>query len=707
MEKFSRNIRFTLAATAAILLLFSESAFCQVPPGLYYQAIVRGSDGKEIVNTTIKIRLSILSDTNGFYASGTGTYIWEEEQSTKTNGFGLINVVFGDLVKAVKVQGSATSFASIPWNTTVPLFMGIKIANPTTFKNMGTSRIWTVPFAMASGNVNGSVPKLAITGTTTDMQEALFEIKNKNGQTVFAVYNEGIRAYVDNGAKAGAKGGFAVGGFGEAKAPSQPLLIISPDSARIYFDETKVKGVKGGFAIGGFDAAKGTLNELMFLTPENYFIGHSSGKLITTAAMYNSTLGYQSGKSLINATNNVFIGYQSGYSTTSGSSNIFMGTSSGYSNTTGYWNIMLGRATGQKNTTGYANIIIGDYAGNNNTTGIRNVFVGDYAGGWNTIGENNVFIGANAGNKNSEGNFNISIGTQAGELNTTGQWNTILGYFAGNANLTSGSQVLLGYYAGKTNTGGWNTMVGSLAGEQSGTANESTYIGLAAGQYATGNRNVFIGRWAGRNEAANSNKLVIETAYEGTDNLNNALVYGDFISKFFKINGQARSSLSKQYDWAATFTNSYGSGGYGIKIQAGDASASGDMIDFYSQAGFYQGSVRMTNGVISLYGKSDARLKENIKDSEINGLKLLQDLKLVDYNYSKSPEKHTGYIAQEAKQVYPEMVAYKEKEDIYTVSYTSLVPILHKAILEQQQQIEAQAKRITELEAAVKLLMNK
>jgi hypothetical protein len=43
---------------------------------------------KPVTNATIKIKLSILTDTSGFFASGSGTYLWEEEQTNvKTNTF--------------------------------------------------------------------------------------------------------------------------------------------------------------------------------------------------------------------------------------------------------------------------------------------------------------------------------------------------------------------------------------------------------------------------------------------------------------------------------------------------------------------------------------------------------------------------------------------------------------------------------------------
>ena len=119
----------------------------QIPQGFNYQAIARDASGNPITNATIKVKLSILSDTTGFYVSGSGTYVWEEEQTNvKTNAFGLFTLVLGN-PSATKIQGSATSFSSIDWNVAT-LYIGSKIANPTDYKNLGSAKLWTVPYSM-------------------------------------------------------------------------------------------------------------------------------------------------------------------------------------------------------------------------------------------------------------------------------------------------------------------------------------------------------------------------------------------------------------------------------------------------------------------------------------------------------------------------------------------------------------------------------
>ena len=207
-------------------LLFTFT-FClgtaQVPKGFNYQAIARGSDGKEIANTALQVKISILSDTTGFYKFGTGTYVWEEQQDVTTNSLGLFTLVVGNPT-ALKIFGTGT-FSDINW-TVIPLYIGTKIKYQGNWKIMGAAQLWTVPYSMVSANLKGTLTKLGVKGETTDPDSILFEVKNKSGQTIFAVYNEGVRVYVSDGAK-GLKGGFAVGGFGTDKAVSTPYFVQS------------------------------------------------------------------------------------------------------------------------------------------------------------------------------------------------------------------------------------------------------------------------------------------------------------------------------------------------------------------------------------------------------------------------------------------------------------------------------------------------
>jgi hypothetical protein len=293
----------------SVMFLVCMSIYSQVPQGFNYQAIARNSQGNPITNSILKVRLSVLTDTTGFYLTGAGTYLWEEEHTgVPTNSFGLFNLILG-ATNATKVQGSAANFSSIDWSIT-PLFIGVKVANPTDYKNMGAARLLSVPYSLVStkasnattvtngvyttgsysnpswvtslagSKVSGTVSnasnsdhslmadsakaitkasKLSVVSGDDTGTSALFEVKRKDGQTVFAVYPDAVNIYVPRVAK-GQKGGFAIGGFDGAKATPQDYFRVTPDSVRVYIKNNppSSKGsTKGGFAIGGYDEVKG------------------------------------------------------------------------------------------------------------------------------------------------------------------------------------------------------------------------------------------------------------------------------------------------------------------------------------------------------------------------------------------------------------------------------------------------------------------
>lgn len=102
---------------------------------------------------------------------------------------------------------------------------------------------------------------------------------------------------------------------------------------------------------------------------------------------------------------------------------------------------------------------------------------------------------------------------------------------------------------------------------------------------------------------------------------------------------------------------------------------------------------------------SDARVKSNIKTLK-DGLPTVLALHPVTYDLQGRPS--TGFLAQKLYKVVPEAVSKPEDETkgLYAVSYTAIVPLLTKAIQEQQQQIEELKKEIGSLrkmlEAALK-----
>jgi hypothetical protein len=117
------------------------------------------------------------------------------------------------------------------------------------------------------------------------------------------------------------------------------------------------------------------------------------------------------------------------------------------------------------------------------------------------------------------------------------------------------------------------------------------------------------------------------------------------------------------------------------------------------------GNVENTN---NSYGAiSDLKLKENIVDATPK-LEKLQQVRVVNYNLIGEEQKQIGVIAQELEQVFPGMVSETpdrdaEGNDLGTttksVKYSVFVPMLIKAIQEQQALITDLRARVAALEA--------
>ena len=134
-------------------------------------------------------------------------------------------------------------------------------------------------------------------------------------------------------------------------------------------------------------------------------------------------------------------------------------------------------------------------------------------------------------------------------------------------------------------------------------------------------------------------------------------------------------------------------------------------------AGYFDGFVYVTGAVItpSMLTDSDYRLKENIKSFSSKSLDDIMDMNVVTYNYKQieintgdsvpsykfepdSPiltKTHYGLIAQELKEIYPELV-YEDGNGYLSVNYVELVPILIKSIQELKTELDDVKKGVNQ-----------
>jgi hypothetical protein len=636
-----------------LLLSPVPCALSQIPQGFNYQAIARDGTGTILPNTPLQAMLYVQSLSTG------GTIFWKElHASVTTNSFGLFTLNVG--TGARQIESTVATFDLIDWRVT-PKYLKTEIYYSGSWKDMGTSQLLTVPYAMVAEDLAGSVKKLAVQGETSGLEEALFEVKNKDGQTVFAVYNEGVRVYVSNGSKA-IKGGFAVGGFGTDKAETTKYLFVGKDSVRIYLDTNPLtKGKKSGFAVGGYDLTKGTVQNYLDVSADSVRIyidsdpatkkikgGFAVGGYDMTKAKVPDFLrvtidstriytvdtlkGFGIGNRKTGVSQgylkmtpiNYFIGHESGKSTTPGAGDL------------GKFNSFMGYRSGYKNQVGKKNVFIGHESGFANNADF-NVFIGNESGKANNTGQYNTFLGYQSGLKNTSGEGNTFIGFQSGESNLTGYQNTYMGYNSGWYNNTASRNVFIGYGCAQFHqTGDFNTIVGYQAG--------------SSNQF--GEKNIFIGHQAGQTETGSSRLYVDIT------NTTSPLLWGDFLNRRLVINGNATSNLNNR-----TF--------------------------------FVNGSA---GGTGAWWNDSDASLKKDISTIE-NALQKVLSLRGVSYYWkdelNRDNDKHIGFIAQEAVTIVPEVVG--NNGGSYSMQYAPVTALLVEAFKEQQRTIESMQSTISDL----------
>jgi hypothetical protein len=99
------------------------------------------------------------------------------------------------------------------------------------------------------------------------------------------------------------------------------------------------------------------------------------------------------------------------------------------------------------------------------------------------------------------------------------------------------------------------------------------------------------------------------------------------------------------------------------------------------------GSISTNGSAVSFNTGSDYRLKENVIPLK-DGLERLNKLNPVQFDWKKSQETDEGFIAHEVQEIVPYVVkGEKDGEEIQTMDYGKLTPLLVKAIQELEARI--------------------
>jgi len=404
---------------------------------------------------------------------------------------------------------------------------------------------------------------------------------------------------------------------------------------------------------------------------DNVAIGYNlmSNSSNATGTKENVAVGAYS-LEICSSNRSIGIGYRAGQKITTGKG-IAIGDYAlgGGTGVTGLYQVAVGTSALQNQTSGHRNTVVGYNAAKNQTTASSNVAMGAWALEFNTTGGNNTAIGVDAMEQNTTQSNNTAVGYKALE-NYSGNWgnSTAVGSNAlGNAlrgyNTAVGNYALTG--ASGAYTGSRNIGVGDFSGYKITTGSRNTFMGAQGAGFniTTGSFNVMIGHQAAYYQTtSNYNVIIGNLACWETSGGTNITDLTDCVF----IGNETHPSASGVTNEIAIGNDAIGQGGNTVML--GDS----NITDLYCYG--------------SLSSPSDIKLKENVEDLPY-GLDDVAQMRPVEYDLKSDGRHDIGFIAQEMKQVVPDVV--KEMGDgTLSIQYAKLVPVLVNAIKELQAEVE-------------------
>jgi hypothetical protein len=422
--------------------------------------------------------------------------------------------------------------------------------------------------------------------------------------------------------------------------------------------------------------------------------------LANTTGIYNTAHG--SGALWANTTgnDNTASGLNALFSNTEGHKNTATGSLALVANTTGSWNMANGQQALAANTTGYFNTASGFQALVASTVGDYNTASGAQALGSNTTGSRNTASGSGALAANTTGYFNTASGYGALMRNVTGQYNSAGGYMALSGNTTGSDNTALGIFAGESMTVEHdNTFIGAVSDGAAGVSN-ATAIGFQA--QVTQSNSVVLGSVAGANGASvTANVGIGTTAPTARLHVVGDVKVGDYLTGANNVvmgagtalptwsgNVELNNESGVGFHFRALTTKfDIGPGSGGAPTYPGLLTLSMDgKVGIGTTSPSYKLHVVGDVYATGTYHSSDSRLKDQVQDVGY-GVREVLRLRPVSYRWKDAAlgQPTLGLIAQEVQPVLPELVARGTDEaGLLSLNYTGLIPVLVKAIQEQQ-----------------------
>ena len=529
--------------------------------------------------------------------------------------------------------------------------------------------------------------------------------------------------------------------------PGAGAVNTGADNAFFGFNAGIANAAGGGNSFFGSKAGLANTSGI-----DNSFFGTLAGSKNTTAPD-NSFFGYIAGRDNTSGGANAFFGSGTGQNNTTGSRDSFFGRSAGERNTGGSDNSFFGTLAGFTNTNGLRNSIFGSFAAGNfmvTHTASDNSFFGYQTGFNNSSGASNAFFGSNTGLANTIGSSNSFFGAGAGAANTTENSNTFIGAATnGVAGITNATAI--GANASVTQSN--SLVLGSINGVNGASADTNVGVGTTAPE-----ERLSVGgglRIDQNNQNSGSASFALTFGHASGEGIGSKRTSGgnqfglDFYTLFTN-----RMSITQGGDVGIGTTSpsarlqirdGTGTSGSGAHVQIGESAGNADekLIQFgnggcnggpcvylgeqdaddrlvlrastfrvkggnwnpdidnaiqLGQPSNRWSEVWAVNGAIQT---SDARLKKGITNLRY-GVSQVMQLRPVTFQWKDSSDKrtHLGLIAQEVERVMPEMIERgNDASQPLGMNYDNLIPVLIKAVQEQQRALERHQEEIKNLQA--------
>ena len=458
----------------------------------------------------------------------------------------------------------------------------------------------------------------------------------------------------------------------------------------------------------------------------NIRIGLDAGIGILNCGGYNQFIGRFAGKACTTGDENTGVGDQALKSATTAGGNTSIGSSTMENCVLSQKNVAVGNAAlnAHTGTTGSSlvdglNVAVGHRSGVAVTTGLKNTLVGAFSGDGVTTGSNNTAVGFEALSATTAVNGNTAVGVASLKANTTGAQNCAVGAYAMQPATTANNCTAVGYFALVSHqTGHDNTAVGKSTLQTCTTGYNNVAIGGGDSYVApclvgltTGYRNVGVGAGA--------------LAGVTTGAVNTAV--GD--TALYSCTGGANTAVGKDAGQSVTS----GSNNLFLGKDAGVTGSPGGNITTESNfCVIGDENIANIRTAVGVTANSDQRDKTDFTDLDI-GLDFVKALSPVTYKWDKRSKYGNktadgydldaqtpdgthkedwldiGFKAQEVEAL-EQAAGYNKNNKTnlitsvtpdgksYGLTYEKFIPVLVKAIQEQNALIEALTARIVTLE---------